>query len=212
MLQNIQYQLQKAPQLVKLVAVAKYADVKTTQALIEAGVQAIGENRVEVAEGKFVQLPADLKFERHFIGQIQSKKIRKIVELFDVIQSVASSKHLLKIDQVAEELNKKTQIFLQFNISNESHKGGYALDDLENIKKTLNQTHYIEVVGLMGMASNISDEEVIRSQFRSLRQLRDELQVDFSGIKGLSMGMSNDYQMAVQEGATVVRIGRGLGI
>lgn len=211
-LTQIQSHLQKARQSVKLVAVTKYANVKTAQQLIEAGVEAVGENRLEVAEQKFAQLPSGLQFEKHFIGQIQSKKIRKIVELFDVIQSVSSNKHLLKLDQVAGELGKKIQIFLQFNVSNEPQKGGYSPADAEDVKKILSQIAHVEVIGLMGMASNTKDEQMIRTQFKTLRELRNELQKDFPSIKELSMGMSNDYQIAIEEGATVVRIGRGLGI
>ncbi len=206
-LQPILNELQKAPHPVKLVAVTKSFEVETTKALIKAGASAIAENRVERAVEKLPQLPS---VETHFIGQIQSKKIKSIVQLFDVIESVGSNQHLLKIDGLAQALNKKVDVFLQFNISEESQKSGYSIQDLEAVEKGMSQLQFIRVVGLMGMASNTSDASVIRSQFASLRHLRDELQKRHSTIRELSMGMSSDYRMAIEEGATVVRIGRAL--
>lgn len=199
--------LKSALRRVKLIAVTKYFDLPTTQALIQSGVEAIGESRVEKAIEKFPYLPP---VERHFLGQIQSKKIKPIVEHFDVIQSVSSNKYLLKIEDVARSMNKKVDVFLQFNISNEAQKSGYALDDILDIEKYLDQLQFIRVVGVMGMASNTSDESVVRAQFVHLRQRRDALQKNHPSITELSMGMSSDYKIAIEEGATVVRIGRGL--
>ena len=188
-------------------AVTKSFDIPTTQALITAGVEAIGENRLEVAAVKFPHLAP---VEKHFIGQIQSKKIKKIVEWFDVIQSVGTTEHLLKIEAVARELKKKIDVFLQFNISGEVQKAGYSLSQIEEIKEALNKIHFIQVTGVMGMASDTSDTVVIRHQFQNLRKIRNQLQKEFPSISELSIGMSADYTIAIEEGATLVRIGRSL--
>lgn len=206
-LKIIEFILQKAPRPVKLVAVTKYAALPDIQRLIEWGIVAIAENRVEAAGEKFPHLPP---VEKHFIGQIQSRKIRRIVELFDVIQSVGSIDHLNKIDQMAGELGKKIQVFLQFNISGENQKSGFKPDQLNKIAEALFRIQVVQVIGLMGMASDTQDQDLIRRQFATLRELRDQLRKEFPHITELSMGMSSDYPIAIEEGATVVRIGRGI--
>jgi len=199
--------LKSSPYPIKLVAVTKSFDLPTTQALIQSGIKVIGESRVEKAVEKFPHLPV---IEKHFIGQIQSKKIKSIVEHFDVIQSVSSNKHLLKIEAVARVLNKKIEVFLQFNISGELQKAGYPMGECSGLEGVLMGLNFVQVMGVMGMASNTSDESVIRAQFAHLRQRRDELQKKHPSITELSMGMSSDYKIAIEEGATVLRIGRGL--
>lgn len=204
----IQTELQKIARPIKLVAVTKYFDLKITQALIQAGVKVIGENRVEKAEEKFPFLPVSV--EKHFIGQLQSKKLERIIRLFDVIQSVGSMEHLLKIDQVAQGLKKNFHVFLQFNISEEMQKGGFGLNQLEVVKEVLQKIHFIQVTGVMGMAQEGASELTLHQQFGKLREVRDELQKTSPQITELSMGMSEDYLIALQEEATVLRIGRRL--
>lgn len=203
----IQSNLQKAGRPIKLVAVTKSFDLPTTQALIQAGVKAIGENRVEVAEKKFPHLPA---VEKHFIGFLQSKKLKKIIQLFDVIQSVDSNAHLIKMNQLAQDMGKHLDIFLQFNISGETQKNGYSFTQIDEIKKILPQINHLKIIGVMGMASDSVEKTIIRSQFKNLREIRDQLQKISPPISELSMGMSGDYLIALEEGATLVRIGRGL--
>ena len=189
---------------IKIVAVTKNVDTDKTNEIIKDGSTAIGENRVEVLENKLGSL---LPVEKHFIGQIQTKKIKKIVGLFDVIQSVGSIKHLKKIHNEAEKQKKDIQVMLQFNISNEIQKSGFEPSDTKQIVLDIEEIKDARIIGVMGMASFTSDTEVIRKQFQLLRSIRDELRQTNSKILELSMGMSSDYKIAIDEGATVLRIG-----
>ena len=211
---------------VTLVAVTKSVGIEETNEVIKAGVRAIGENRIEDAEKKFPHL---LPVEKHFIGQIQSRKIKRIVELFDVIQSVGSIEHLQRIENEADKRQKDIRVLLQFNISGEERKGGFNENNLEQIiqaiaskslsansreladrDKIILATHHIKIIGVMGMASHTDDEEIVRKQFGLLKTIRDRLQEKFPKITELSMGMSDDYKIALEEGATMLRIGRAL--
>jgi PLP dependent protein len=195
------------PKTATLVAVTKGVTVGEINQVIKTGVKAIGENRVEDFGEK---LPHLLPVEKHFIGQIQSRKIKRIIELFDVIQSVGSIEHLEKIEKEAEAQHKHLKILLQFNISGETQKGGFGASDIENILRAVATIKFVKVTGVMGMASNTQDSDVIRKQFRVLRDIRDRLRAQFPTITELSMGMSNDYRIAIEEGATMLRIGRAL--
>lgn len=196
--------IQSVPRKITLVAVTKYVGIEETNEIINAGIQAIGENRIEAFEKKIFRL---LPTERHFIGQIQSRKIKKIVELFDVIQSVGSIEHLDKIENEASKQHKNVRILLQFNISKEEKKGGFDINEVEQIMEICSSFKYIKIIGVMGMASHTNDDLIIRKQFRLLARIRDQLCVACPTITELSMGMSNDYQIALEEGATMLRIG-----
>ena len=234
-LNKITEEIRKIPQKVTLVAVTKSVDIDETNEVIRAGARAIGENRVEYFEKKF---PHILPVEKHFIGQIQSRKIKRIVELFDVIQSVGSIKHLQKIENEASVQGKSLQIFLQFNISGEGRKSGFRPDEFGRItiandslsvnshaaparsfmrrreltdkERAIATVRHVKIIGVMGMATDTKDAEVVRKQFRLLKTIRDRLHTGFPEITELSMGMSHDYKIALEEGATMVRIGRAL--
>lgn len=225
------------PREVTLVAVTKSVGNEETNEIVKAGVRAIGENRVEDAEKKFPHL---LEAEKHFIGKIQSRKIRRIVELFDVIQSVGSIEHLQKIEKEAQAQNKLIKVLLQFNISGEKHKGGFNANELKKItvailndslsansllrvklragtareladkSKTVSAVQHVKIIGVMGMASRTDDERIVRKQFSLLKSIRDELRTTHPAITELSMGMSDDYKIALEEGSTMLRIGRAL--
>ena len=209
--------ISRVPQKVTLVAVTKSVGIEETNEVIKAGVSAIGENRVEDFERKFPQL---LPVEKHFIGQIQSRKIKRIVELFDVIQSVSSIEHLEKIEKEALAQSKPIKVLLQFNISGEGQRGGFKQDELGNnslpansrelagMNQTISTIHHIKIIGVMGMATDTKDTDVVRLQFRQLRNIRDVLHAKVPTITELSMGMSNDYKIALEEGSTMLRIGR----
>jgi len=216
--------MRKASQKVTLVAVTKSVGVDETNEVIKAGVSAIGENRVEDFEKKIPEL---LPVEKHFIGQIQSRKIKRIVELFDVIQSVGSIEHLEKIEKEALAQNKQIKILLQFNISGEEQKTGFKQNEIGKIivssnslsansheladkNKVVSTIHCVEITGVMGLATDTKDTAVVRKQFRLLKDIKDRLHAKFPSITELSMGMSNDYKIALEEGSTVLRIGRAL--
>src|SRR3989344_6046922 len=173
-LNQLKENIGKVTQKVTLVAVTKSVGINETNEVIRAGVKAIGENRVEDAEKKFPHL---LPVEKHFVGQIQSRKIKRIVELFDVVQSVSSIEHLERIEKEALAQHKPIKVLLQFNISGEGQRGGFKQDELGNnslpansreladevdigtcrragMNQTISTIHHIKIIGVMGMASS----------------------------------------------------------
>ena len=187
-----------------LVAVTKNVDIDTTNEIIRDGAMAVGENRIEVFEDKAISI---LPVEKHFIGGIQSRKIKRIVKLFDVIQSVGSIKHLRKINDAAINQKRDISAMLQFNISGETQKGGFDPDDIKQIISSIGDIKGVRIIGVMGMATATDDTEIIRKQFRRLRENRDEFSLVYSDMLELSMGMSNDYRIAIEEGASMLRVG-----
>ncbi len=187
-----------------LVAVTKNVDTDTINEIIRDGALAIGENRIETFEDKESSL---LPVEKHFIGQIQSKKIKKIVKLFNVVHSVSSIKHLIKINNAAIGQSKDIKVLLQFNVSGETQKGGFDPHNTKQIISDMGDIEGVRIVGVMGMATNTDDTETIRRQFRQLRSIRDEFRTVYPDMVELSMGMSNDYKIAIEEGASMLRIG-----
>jgi PLP dependent protein len=201
---KIAQEINNSQRKILFVAVTKNVDTDSTNEIIRDGATAIGENRIEAFVDKEAGL---LPIEKHFIGQIQSKKIKKIVKLFDVIQSVSSIKHLKKINDEAINQGKDIRVLLQFNISNEMQKGGFDPRDTKQIILDIGDIHGVRIVGVMGMATDTDDTEIIRKQFQRLRGIRDEFSLVYPDTIDLSMGMSNDYKIAIEEGASMLRIG-----
>ena len=204
---KLKKQLENTPQKADLVAVTKYSDVTQINEAIKMGITKIGENRVEIMEQKFTSL---LPVEKHFIGRIQSKKIKKIVHYFDVIQSVSKFKYLEKIEKQAQEQQKNLEVFLQINISGESQKDGFLKEELDQIKNIMPNLKNTKITGIMGMAENTSDQAKIRKQFHQAKVIFEKLKTDILNLKHISIGMSSDYELALAEGATLVRIGSKL--
>lgn len=196
-------ELKKYPQKPKLLAVTKYSDIEEINNSIENWVYIIWENRLEIAKEKFSKLKFDV--EKHFIWVLQTKKIPQIVQIFDVIESVWTIKHLEKINSVSLELNKKTKVFLQFNISGEKQKSWFQKDEIEKIIKILENLKNIEILWIMWMWSN-STEQQNREEFKLAKDIFDILKKEISTIKELSLWMSNDYKIALEQGSTIVRI------
>ncbi len=198
--------LKKIPPDVSLVAAIKYASsVAQVNALLSAGVKAVGENRVQDAEAR---LPLLLPCETHFFGTIQSNKIGKIVRLFDVVQSLDDLAHAEKLDCVAAKEGKVLRVLVQVNAGNEEQKSGLA-PEKEKIRAFLaamKPLSHLTVEGLMAVVPLDGDS---RPHFRNVRRLFDALKTDF-GLTVLSMGTSDDYAVAIEEGATMVRVGRAL--
>lgn len=178
--------------------------------VIQTGAKIIGENRVQEAESKFSQIPAFVK--KHLIGHLQRNKVKKAVQLFDLIQSVDNLRLAKKIDQECQEIDKIMPIFLEVNISKESQKHGFLLEELlENIQK-IKKLKNIKIMGLMAIAKFEENPENCRSDFQKLQNTFQNLQKKFPDLelKNLSMGMTNDYKIALEEGGNLVRIGRGV--
>jgi pyridoxal phosphate enzyme (YggS family) len=188
---------------ITLVAVTKGVEVPAIRAAFEYGIRDFGENRVQEAEGKIAQL-ADLKPDVtwHMVGHLQGNKAKTAVELFDIIHSVDSVR-------LAEILNRRVEkllpVLLEVNVSGEATKGGFSMVETEAAVKAIKQLPNLKVLGLMTVAPFVADPEAVRPVFRKLRELRDSL-----GLEHLSMGMTDDFEVAIEEGATMLRIGRAI--
>ncbi len=201
---------------VTLVAVSKTVEPALIRQAIEAGVRVLGENRVQEAATKIPQLEnaaAENNVAWHLIGHLQSNKARRAVELFSAIQSVDSVKLAARLDAIAGELGKRLPVFLEINLGEEDSKAGISQSEVLSLCEQVSKLHHLELKGLMAVPPFLDDPEQVRPFFRRLRQLRDEARragIVGEQFKELSMGMSNDFEVAIEEGATYVRIGTAL--
>lgn len=200
--------VKRNPNEVQIIAVTKYVSIKRAEEALEAGIQHFGENRDEGFLNKYELIQDRATW--HFIGTLQSRKVKNIIEYVDYIHSLD---RLSLAKEIQKRANRKIKCFVQVNTSNEESKHGLDAGQCIDFIKDLEPFNQIEVVGLMTMAPYTEDEEIIRNCFRQLKNLRDEiqsLQLPYAPCTELSMGMSNDYHIAVEEGATFVRIGSSL--
>ena len=191
---------------VKLLVVSKTMPLFLLEQLYDLGIREFGENRESELEAKAEEMPDDVIW--HFIGPVQSNKIRKIVRCAGVIHSVDSVEKLLKFDRIAKEEGKTPEIFLEVNVSGEASKGGMTPDQLpEAVRMALTCTA-VKCCGLMTMAPLAAEKEELLHIFNTLRTLRDRAEAEFScSLPQLSMGMSGDFPEAIACGATIVRVG-----
>ncbi|MBQ7764452.1 YggS family pyridoxal phosphate-dependent enzyme [bacterium] len=197
----------------RIIGVTKYFGLNAIVEGYNAGLRDFGESRALEAVEKINQLPLDVRegSRFHFIGHLQTNKADLVVRHFDYIHSVDSLKLAKVISKAACSLNKREKVLLQVNNSGETQKFGYSKNSLMADLPEIKLLEGIELVGLMNMAPLDADELELRKLFCDLREFRDELEKKFElKLPELSMGMSNDYRIAVQEGATMIRIGRKL--
>lgn len=199
------------PYKAQLVAVSKTKPNSDIQKLYEQGQRDFGENRVQEVVDKHDQLPQDIRW--HFIGHLQTNKVKYIAPFVDLIHSVDSPRILKEINKQAESENRTIDCLLQFKIAEEDTKYGLTLEDAQSLlsSESFSAMENVRIVGVMGMATFTDDEHQVRAEFRRLKSIFDRLQVaHFSTteyFKEISMGMSGDYQWALEEGSTMVRIG-----
>jgi pyridoxal phosphate enzyme (YggS family) len=194
------------PAEITLVAVSKMHSVEAIRAAIDAGVNTFGENKIQEAEGKIAALGREnLKW--HLIGHLQSNKARKAVQLFDVIESLDSLELATRLERIClEEAREQLDVFVQVDLAGEDTKTGIAEKDLPPMIDCLKSCERLKLVGLMTLPPYFGDAESTRPFFIRLRELRDKLLP-----KGaLSMGMTNDFEVAIEEGATHVRVGTAI--
>lgn len=192
---------------VTIVAVTKYVGNDKTKEVLEAGIKHIGENRVEGALEKWEAFQGQANF--HFIGTLQSRKVKQVIDKYDYFHSLDRPSLAKEFQKRCPE-GKKIRCFVQVNVSGEASKFGLAPEETIPFIESLKDYPAIEVIGLMTMAPFEEDPEKTRPVFRGLRELRDEVQSQrfpHAPCTELSMGMSNDYHIAVEEGATIVRLG-----
>jgi pyridoxal phosphate enzyme (YggS family) len=196
----------REPQPVELIAVSKTFPVSDIAEAVKAGQQVFGESRLQEAEAKIDALPASLSW--HFIGGVQRNKVRKILQKFGVIHAIDSLRLAGYVNGIASELGHAAEVFLQVNIGGEASKGGFEPEVLRQEIGKLCALDHLRILGLMCIPPEGPDAESARRWFVSLRELRDEIEA-ISGrqFSQLSMGMSGDYEVAIEEGATHVRVG-----
>ena len=190
-----------------LVAVSKTKPVADIQALYDLGQRDFGENYVQELLEKQAQLPADIRW--HFIGHLQSNKVKYIAPFVHLIQGIDSEKLLREVSKQAVKNDRTIDVLLQVHIAQEETKFGFDAAELNTLLTALNAAPLpgIRIRGLMGMASFSSDPVLVRSEFRSLAELFRPMAAKLTGFDVLSMGMSGDYRLALEEGSTLVRIG-----
>ncbi len=201
-----------SPDNVLLVAVTKYVGVETIEPLLDAGATVLGESRPQQFWPKAEAL-AGRSIRWHMIGQLQRNKIRRTLPLVEVIHSAASLRLLEAVDRIAGELSLRIPVLLEANTSGDTTKHGFSADELMQALPGLAGLPNVEIRGLMCMAGLGTDAEGARADFAALRQLRDRLRGDCPEqvkLDELSMGMSGDYEVAIEEGATIVRVGSAL--
>jgi pyridoxal phosphate enzyme (YggS family) len=198
---------------IKLVAVSKTHPSNILRAALAAGVSVFGENKVQEAESKIVEIGRNLA-EWHLIGHLQSNKARKAVQLFDVIQSLDSVELAMRLERICLEENRaELPVFVEVDLAGETTKSGVAEKDLPALVDYLQDCKCLKFNGLMVVPPYIENPEEVRPFFRRLREIKDKLasQNAFASSKGeLSMGMSHDFEVAIEEGATVVRVGTAI--
>ncbi len=197
-----------------LIAVSKTKPVEDILAAYDAGVRDFGENKVQEMVDKQPQLPTDIRW--HMIGHLQRNKIKYIAPFVHLIHGVDSFKLLRAINKEGEKVNRVLNCLLQVHIAKEESKFGFDEQELFELVESgdLTAMSHVKILGLMGMATHTTDEQVIRGEFSQLKALMNKLQEmalppNFE-LKELSMGMSGDYQIAQQEGSTMVRIGSAI--
>ncbi|MEI6653609.1 MAG: YggS family pyridoxal phosphate-dependent enzyme [Verrucomicrobiota bacterium] len=199
----------RAPDAVELVAVSKTMPTEAIREVFDAGQTHFGESRLQEALPKIDALPGGLHW--HFIGRVQHNKVRKLVASFDVIHAMDSLRLAAYADEIAAELGLFPQLMLQVNVAGEASKGGFEPAQLRAEMAALLRLERLEILGLMTIPPAAPEAECARQWFVRLRDLRDSLEREFAvSLPALSMGMSGDYEVAIEEGATHVRVGSAI--
>ena len=206
------------PNEIKLVVVTKGRSIEEMQALYEIGAREFGENRIEQATIKIKDLSEYKDIKWHMIGHIQSRKSKDVCENFDYVHSLDSKKLAARLDKFAQEKNRKLPVLFQFNVSGEETKSGWNVEDESDLKKIQSEINFVRILenlqiqGLMTMAPYDPVAENARLFFRRLSNYRNHLDTIYPemGLNELSMGMSGDFEVAVEEGATILRIGSAI--
>jgi pyridoxal phosphate enzyme (YggS family) len=193
----------RSPDDITIIAVTKGLPPQAVESAVQAGIINIGENRVQEASAKVAEVSAlGIHPIWHMIGHLQRNKARTAADIFDIIHSVDS----LRLARALNDIASGTMpVLLQVNVSGEATKSGVAVEELSRVLEDINTMPNLKVTGLMTIAPLVSDPEKVRPIFQKLRELRDSLRLEH-----LSMGMTDDFEIAVEEGATMVRIGRAI--
>lgn len=202
----------RSPDEITLVAVSKTKPNEAILTAREASQRHFGENRAKELQDKMEQIE-DEDIIWHFIGNLQTNKIKYMVERVNWIDSIHKKKALKEVEKRASRIGRHINVLIQVNISDEDQKSGCDPEDLEKILKYGQDLEYTKIRGLMGMATYTDDHEIVRPEFKHLKKLFDEHQHLSEGsvnLEHISMGMTNDFEVAIEEGATILRIGTAI--
>lgn len=205
------YRCNRDPETIRLVAVSKTVPADRVRDAIEAGVSVLGENYVQEARAKFNVLVA-YPVSWHFIGRLQSNKAKYAVRLFDLIHSVDTIKLARELDKQAKKIGKVQDILIQVNTSETHSKSGVPVKDTLNLIKDIRLFEHLSIKGLMTMPPYFNDPEAVRPYFSALGNLHDNIKQRLPELPmdELSMGMTGDFEVAIEEGATLIRIGTAI--
>ena len=198
----------RAASAVTLVAVSKTMPVETVRDAIAAGATILGENRVQEARDKIAALSGAAEW--HLIGHLQTNKAKLAVSVFDRIHSLDSIRLAHELERHAAEAGRRVRCLVQVNVGGEDQKNGASEDEIRPLLEAAGRLSHIRVEGLMAIPPFLSDPEAVRPYFRRLRVLRDTLAREGFSLPDLSMGMTNDFEVAIEEGATLVRVGTAI--
>lgn len=196
------------PEDITLCAVSKYIEVPKIKEALEAGVTVLGENKVQELVDKLPQFSEDVNF--HMIGQLQTNKVKYIIDKVKLIHSLDRKSLLKTLDKEAKKKNIISDTLIQVNLTLDPNRGGVSIEELPEFVEEIGKYTSVRVRGLMCVAQNVDDENIIREDFRRMRLEFERLKLyNISNVSGeiLSMGMSHDYEIAIEEGATLVRVG-----
>lgn len=196
------------PEDITLCAVSKYIEVPKIKEALEAGVTVLGENKVQELVDKLPQFSEDVNF--HMIGQLQTNKVKYIIDKVKLIHSLDRKSLLKTLDKEAKKKNIISDTLIQVNLTSDPNRGGVSIEELPEFVEEVGKYSSVRVKGLMCVAQNVDDENIIREDFRRMRLEFERLKLyNICNVSGeiLSMGMSHDYEIAIEEGATLVRVG-----
>ena len=196
---------QELPSTVQLVAVSKFKPVEDILEAYHAGQRDFGENRPQEMAAKAQQLPADIRW--HFIGHLQTNKVKLVVPIATLIHSVDSERLLAEIDKCARGLGRTVDCLLEIHIAEETTKQGLTADEALALARRIGDFPGVRLRGVMGMATFTDDQAQVQREFRTLKEVSRQLQAFLPDCSQVSMGMSEDWRIAIEEGTTLVRIG-----
>lgn len=208
--------LGRDPKEIILVGITKFAAAAEIEEALDAGLSHIGENKTQQAQQKYLALkPRERQVIRHMVGHLQTNKVKTALNVFDIIQSLDTLKLAVVIEKYAGRMGKTAEVFVQVNTSGEPQKFGVDVAGVWDLLDALNDFHHIKVTGLMTIAPYGVKAAIVRACFRKLQELWHEGRERYRGsssvcLRHLSMGMSDDYPIALEEGADMIRIGRAI--
>ncbi len=203
--------INRNPEEINLIAVTKTIDTEQMNAALKMGIKIIGENKVQEIMEKYDKIEYETQW--HMIGHLQTNKVKYIIDKVDLIHSVDSIRLAKEIDKRAKKINKIIDILIQINVADEETKFGLSSNKIDNTIKEISDLGNIRVQGLMAMVPYVEDPEVVRPYFKRMKKIYDSLKnssFQKVNMNYLSMGMTNDYMVAIEEGSNMIRIGTGI--